>query len=499
MEFLSALTLPSLRTPRPAESPCSHWINCDGASKFAHDKLQILIAIGAGLLIASCSLPDSGSGASDGDFDATARIEVTLVHDLLERLYLWPEQVPDLTEVDSMAALLAPLTDPFTTYYPPVEAAIRIEDQTHPPARGTTGLWLRQLPVEPGQPRPVPDTLEVWRVLPASPADSAGFRPHDRLLALDGLRLDADTSLAAWWQLADDTVGSSLELEVLRDGAPFLDTLHLATVPLPTVYTDSLAPDLSLIQLTEFRNVTISTDPGHGDTTGSWAEFRNALRQTAGDAVTLLDLRGNPGGNIRICLGMADELVASGVLLRMEDRSASYQPEISGIQLVEATPGGLGESRQFILLADAHSASCSEIFVAAIRANRSDPLIGQTTYGKGIGQSQWRTPGGGLLKVTSIRLSDAHGDTWHQVGITPDEAIVGSTEQLAEALVLAHGVLVARTTSATGTTRAISATNGASADARTRTLQAGTEARLRWNVGSPLAEAELLDPLWFRE
>jgi len=483
-------------------------INCDNASKFARPKLQIrglrahlksfpaLALCALLLLLASCSLPDPGSGAADGDFDATARIEVALTHDLLQRLYLWPEEVPDLAAVDSMAELIAPLSDPFTTYYPPVEAAIRIDDQTHPPARGTTGLWLRALPVEPGLPRPVPDTLEVWRVLPTSPADSAGFRPHDRILALNGLRLDADTSLAAWWRLADDTVGSALELEVLRESTPFLDTLRLATVPLPTVYADSLAPDLSLIQVTEFRNVTISSDPGHGDTTGTWAEFRTALRQTASDAVTLLDLRGNPGGNIRICLGMADELVASGVLLRMEDRSASYQPEQSGVLIVQATPGGLGEARRFILLADAHSASCSEIFVAAIRANRSDALIGQTTYGKGIGQSQWRTPGGGLLKVTSIRLSDAHGETWHHVGIAPDQAITGSAEQLAEALTLADGVVAAQTSGATSTT---SASNGAGADARARNLQAGTEARLRWRTGSPLAEAELLDPLWFRE
>lgn len=206
--------------------------------------------------------------------------------------------------------------------------------------------------------------------------------------------------------------------------------------PLPTVFVDSVAPGLSLIQVTEFRRVTIKNYPG--DTTGTWREFRQALWQTRHEEVTLIDLRNNPGGSVMICLGMADELVPDQrVLVTQENRAAPW----NGKPLLSSLPssgGGLGEERRFVFLANHRSASCSELFLASALGNREDRFVGQTTFGKGVGQSLWTLPDGGMLRATSLLFWAPDGISWNGVGIAPDVEKHDREEQLQAAIELAH-------------------------------------------------------------
>jgi membrane-associated protease RseP (regulator of RpoE activity) len=65
--------------------------------------------------------------------------------------------------------------------------------------------------------RGLPDTLEanVSRVVPDSPAAAAGIRDGDRIIAIDGQRLDVDRDIA---QALRDRVGQPTTIVVKRDG-----------------------------------------------------------------------------------------------------------------------------------------------------------------------------------------------------------------------------------------------------------------------------------------
>jgi S1-C subfamily serine protease len=77
-----------------------------------------------------------------------------------------------------------------------------------------------------GSPRPVPPAhrerygtepaVEVGEVVPGSPADSAGIRPGDLLVAVDGRRLEGVTDLQS--RLEDDLIGTRVVITLLRDG-----------------------------------------------------------------------------------------------------------------------------------------------------------------------------------------------------------------------------------------------------------------------------------------
>ena len=210
--------------------------------------------------------------------------------------------------------------------------------------------------------------------------------------------------------------------------------------PVPTVLSASAGPGISYLRVTQFKRVTM--EKVAGDTSGSWLEFRKALRATADDGATILDLRGNPGGNVDVCLGMADELVPGGRTLVFEEDAVSPWYGLPMRRAYPSKAGGLGESRDFVILIDGGSASCAEIFVAAVRGTRPrDAAVGTRSYGKGIGQSIWNTPGGGLLRITSLRLFAPDGSSWHRSGIAPDVEVSGSADQLARAVEEARKML----------------------------------------------------------
>jgi membrane-associated protease RseP (regulator of RpoE activity) len=81
--------------------------------------------------------------------------------------------------------------------------------------------------------RGLPDTLEakVDRVLPDSPAAAAGVRDGDRIVGIDGQRLDVDRDIG---QALSDRVGQPTTLVVRRDGT----TTTLTAVPKERSSTD---------------------------------------------------------------------------------------------------------------------------------------------------------------------------------------------------------------------------------------------------------------------
>ena len=72
-----------------------------------------------------------------------------------------------------------------------------------------------------------------------------------------------------------------------------------------------------------------------------------------------------------------------------------------------------------MLLANSGSASCAEIFAAAVTELADIPLVGLTTFGKGIGQSSWSTPAGGLATITTLEFYTPKGNSYHKKGLKP--------------------------------------------------------------------------------
>jgi C-terminal processing protease CtpA/Prc len=201
-------------------------------------------------------------------------------------------------------------------------------------------------------------------------------------------------------------------------------------------YQDSIP----VIQIQQFVVTTISDK-------GTFGEFLSALKKTEGAKSTIIDLRGNPGGETKQCDSIAAALLSKGdtIIIDIEAipdsvREGRYWRYVQRLDTVSRiVPGdGVGKDRYYVVMADTGSASCSESMLSALTANRHVPVVGQLTYGKGIGQividSTYRY---GLALITALQSFDKNWESYHDLGIVPDFEIDDPDEQLAKAVELA--------------------------------------------------------------
>ena len=75
------------------------------------------------------------------------------------------------------------------------------------------------------------------------------------------------------------------------------------------------------------------------------------------------------------------------------------------------------------MLVNEGSASSSEILSAGIKDNNGGPLVGVTTYGKGIIQTVEQLTDGSGIKLTILQYYSPNGSVIHKQGIEPDYVV----------------------------------------------------------------------------
>ena len=210
--------------------------------------------------------------------------------------------------------------------------------------------------------------------------------------------------------------------------------LEKETVYAPTVFVDTLfedsakgLPGIIFIAIEGFKLKTADQD------SGTYGELKSYLDSTTSDnRVRVLDLRNNPGGYTTQCIPMADLFSKEGTLSSSKQKMFSAD---GGTKIVEssspAKPGHSGEKGKYLILANRGTASCAEIFIAAVTETTNIPLVGKTTYGKGIGQSMFYTVKNGLATITDVEFFTPKGNSYNGKGIEPKYKCEVATEDCA--------------------------------------------------------------------
>ena len=181
---------------------------------------------------------------------------------------------------------------------------------------------------------------------------------------------------------------------------------------------------IPLIKITEFSDYTSNED-------GTYGEFLEALELTDDAPSTIIDLRGNSGGSIDQCIAVAEELLPLGDTAIISNERADTFYYVNHYE-------GLGLYRYYVFLTDAQTASCAEIMIAAVSSNRKSPVVGQLTFGKGLGQYYFTTPASGIAKISAMEFYDKDSFTFNRYGIEPDFSVANSNEALQKALELSQ-------------------------------------------------------------
>ncbi len=240
-----------------------------------------------------------------------------------------------------------------------------------------------------------------------SPAARAGVRAGDVILAVDGQAV-TPTRLNETIDRMRGNVGSRVRLAIGRAGEPepLLFDLQRSEVHVHTVRAEPMRGGYGYVRITQFSDST----PADLDTAlaGLTAGGTHALRGL------VLDLRGNPGGVLEAAVGVADEFLESGVIVRAEGRTPDARFEM------DATSGDALGGAPLVVLVDGGSASGSEIVAGALRDHGRAALMGERTFGKGSVQTVIPLRDGQALKLTTSKYFTPSGASIHERGIQPD-------------------------------------------------------------------------------
>lgn len=330
---------------------------------------------------------------------------------LLQRTYLYEDELGNLPEEgDSVQVLYDALSDPYTRYTPPSKSEdveISINTSIVP---GDVGLEYMNYFVE-GADDVSP--ILITRVYPNGPAAKAGVPRYGRILSVNGVKLFGNDAMARYDSVL--TYNTEISLEISYDGKTKIYSMTKEDVYAPTIFLDTIQ-GITFITITEFKLNTAD------ETNGTLGELRSYLDSTKNEKGTrVLDLRNNPGGHISQCVGAADMFISKGTLSTRYYYMFDPDGERSRQTIsMEAQSGDPGEQGDFVILDNFASASCAEIFIAAMKELRHTPIIGDTTYGKGIGQSSWKTIENGLAIITNLEILTPLGNSYHKKGILPD-------------------------------------------------------------------------------
>lgn len=252
--------------------------------------------------------------------------------------------------------------------------------------------------------------LVISEVIPDSPAERAGLRADDILVALDGLvPAGAGCGLN---ELRRFQPGTPVTVTVDRDGREMVFAMEAALVDLPVSAGRIVDGDIGYLRLDSF---SASADVLLG------AQLQRLLDDGAGSLV--LDLRDNPGGYLTTVVDIAslflnDQAVVTREVTRFE-ALRHLADKHQGVPDPAVLP--------MVVAVDGSSASASELLTLALRDHGRATVVGSTTYGKNTGQITQAVESEdgtvlGAVRLTVLRWLSPDG-TSAAGGIEPDVAV----------------------------------------------------------------------------
>lgn len=253
--------------------------------------------------------------------------------------------------------------------------------------------------------------LTVISPIPSSPAEQAGLRSGDAIIAIDGKDMTGIDPEVVRKQVVGPA-GSTVTLTIKRGNeAPFDVEITRSKITIKSADGKMLENGIAYVQVTTFGE----------NTSQELIDTLTKLNQENPRGL-ILDLRNNGGGYLDTAVKVASQFVA-------KDKVVLYEQYGNGEKRNFTSLGdGLATDIPMVVLINEGSASASEIVAGALQDYGRAKLVGVVSYGKGSVQVvQPLSNDQGVVRVTIAKWLTPNGRTIHKLGLTPD-VYVGMTE-----------------------------------------------------------------------
>ena len=326
-------------------------------------------------------------------------------YSILSREYVLPEKIdPDLLAEAAVVGMLEALDDRYTSYISP--STFKIDQQGFQGNFGGIGAQVEASPDRRG--------VIITRPLPNTPAERAGIRAGDRILAVDGVDALGWSVLEAVNKIRGEK-GTPVTLTVEHVGS--LDPVDI------TIIRDTIDdPSVMIIDVpdTKYGRIRISQF-----TAQTSRELRQGVQKLIdnGTEGIILDLRGNPGGLLSATVDVASEFLTDGlVTYEVDSRGKKDEWKVK--------KGGNFPKIPMVTLVDNFSASGSEVLAGALQDQGRSVVIGTNTFGKGSVNLLRGLSNGGGVYLTIGHWFTPNGRLIEEVGVEPDVIVEFDAEAL---------------------------------------------------------------------
>lgn len=368
-------------------------------SRLKKNSLGIALAMLASFGAGACATALGGAGRTargapgDTPYEAIEQLARVLVE--IENEYVDPVDRRKLLE-GAVKGMVGEL-DPHSSYMPPDEFT---EFQGDTEGRfGGIGIEVETRD----------DKLVVLSPIEGSPAEKAGVRSGDVIVAVDGKDPGAEPIDKLVRHLRG-APGTHVKVAIRRAGVADLIELDLvrAVVDVVSVSSKLLTQKVAYLRVSQFQDRT------HDELLRAVAD----LRRRAGGPLkgVILDLRNDPGGLVDEAADVADELIDHGVIYTTRHRGKV-------IEEVTARAGGALATEPCVVLVNRYTASAAELVAGALQDQGRGTIVGEPTFGKGSVQAIITLPDGAGMRLTVSRYYTPSGHAIQADGVHPDVAV----------------------------------------------------------------------------
>ena len=259
--------------------------------------------------------------------------------------------------------------------------------------------------------------IYVTQVFKNTPAEKAGLKPDDILVALDGESLEGKTTAEVASVIKKGTK-SEFKLTYKRDNIEKTVTVNKKHIYINSVKSE-IFDNIGYINISTFSATTEEQVKKELD------NFDKNISNL------IIDLRNNTGGYLNAAYDVSELFLKKGkVIYQLKDRN-------NRITKFTAKSGEYRHFNNIIVIINGSTASASEILALALKESANAKIVGTKSYGKGTVQETSKLKSGSMVKYTTAYWLSPEGNSINKTGITPDYKIDGEEGQLKKAIEIA--------------------------------------------------------------